>query len=177
MYSITVQGVCTGGFQFRNNSGQEFRSLIESMVLNYVTLICSPYRIDLIYYSDQNRQEEVIKTWCKVIGKEFTSSVSKRFLKSEGLESILENYFTSLLYLSRIPEWFQQYSRQFNLTTEQEPNHPIHKKILDCARFLASRQSSIKFPLTITNHHSLAYYLLKDHKDFAIQAAKNYLNN
>jgi hypothetical protein len=177
MYSITIQGTHTGNYQFRNNSGQEFRSLVENIVLNCATLICSKYRIDLIYHSDRDRQEEIIKAWCKIVGKEFSSGSKLKFIRSSGRQETLENYFVSLIYLARIPDWFQEYSRQLNLTIDQEPNHPIHKEIVGCAMYLSSCKDSIYLPLNRANKHTIACHLLKNTNAFARKAAQDYLNN
>ncbi len=177
MYSITIQGTHTSSYQFRNNSGQEFRSLVESIVLNYSTLICSKHRIDLIYYSDVDRQDEIMKAWCKVVGKEFSTDSKAKFLRSSSRLKTLENYFVNLIYLARMPKWFHEYSKQLNLTIEQEPNHPIHKEIVACALHLASLKNSVRLPLNQANQHTIAYHLLKDTNAFAQRAAKDYLNN
>jgi hypothetical protein len=177
MYSITIQGANTSSFQFKNSSGQSFRSLVESLVLNSATLISSKYRIDLIYKSETDYQDEILRIWCKLIGKEFTTAVKLKFLRSQGRHETLEQYFTSLIYLARIPAWFKEYSRQLNLVLRQEPNHPIHKEIIGCALHLAKQKNSIHLPLQATGKHGIAHLLIKNMNEFAKSAAHGYLKN
>jgi hypothetical protein len=177
MYSITIQGANTGSFQFKNNSGQGFRSLVESIVLNSATLISSKYRIDLIYKSETDHQDEILRIWCKLTGKEFTTAVKRKFLRSQGRHETLERYFISLIYLARIPAWFKDYSRQLNLVLHQEPNHPIHKEIVGCALHLARQKNSIHLPLDASDKYGVAHHLIKNMNAFAKSAAHGYLKN
>jgi hypothetical protein len=177
MNSFTIQGVNTGSFQFRHNSGQGFRSLVESLVMNSATLISSKYRIDLIYNSETDRQDDILKLWCTLTGKKFNIAVKQKFLKSRGRHETLEHYFTSLIYLARMPAWFSDYSRQLNLVLLQEPNHPIHKDIVGCARHLAKQKNSIHLPLDATDKYGVAQRLIKNMDAFASSAAQGYLKN
>lgn len=177
MYSITIQGANTNSFQFKNNSGQSFRSLVEGIVLNPATLISSRYRIDLIYKSEKNHQDEILRIWCKLTGKEFTTAVKQKFLRCHGRHETLEHYFLSLIYLARIPSWFKEYSKQLNLVLRQEPNHPILKEIVGCALHLAKQKDSIHLPLDATDKYGVAHHLIKDMNKFAKSAVLGYLRN
>lgn len=177
MYSITVQGTHTGTFQFRHGSGHEFRSFVESLVLNAATLICSRYRIDLLYYSETDRHEDIIRAWCKIVGKDFNPEIKRKFLRTKGRKETLEHYFTSLIHLARMPYWFQDYKTQLNLTFYQEPYHLIHREIIDCALHLSSRNHPLDLPLVITDPGRVAHFLFKTTKSFASEAAGRYLKN
>jgi len=177
MYSLSIQGTEANNFQFVNNSGHEFRSLVESLILNYVTLICSKFRTDLIYFSDKDVREEILKAWFRVVGVQYSPKLKKEFVLSSGENEVLENYFVSLVSLAKKPDQFFQYQKQLNLTIDQEQNHPIHKKIVGCAHHLASSTKSFNLPIIKADKHSIAYYLLKNTKSFASIAAKNYIDN
>lgn len=177
MYFLSVQGAHASSFQFRNKSGHEFRSFVESLVLNHVTVICSKFRTDIIYVAEEDYQEKIMKAWCRVVGKEFSPEIRRKFLRFSDRKETLENYFISLIYLTRMPVWFDQYRQQVNLTIDQEPDHPIHKLIINCARYLAKGGVSLDLSLTDADKHSIAYFLLKNTKTFALEAARDYNSN
>ncbi len=177
IYLLSVQGAHARGFQFKQNSGHEFRSFVESLVLNRTILVCSKFRTDLIYYSDTDRQEEILKVWCRTLGKDYSPGIFRKFLKSAGMHEVLENYFVSLIYLARILDWFHDSKKELNLIIDQEPNHPIHMEIVNCTNSLTRGKDSFSLPLIDADKQTIAYYLFKDTKSFAAKAAKDYLNN
>ncbi len=177
MFSLTVQGTHTNSFLFKSNSGQEFRSFVEGLVLNHVILICSKYRIDLIYNGETNYQEEIMKAWCKVVGKDYSLMTRQKFIRAKGKQETLENYFVSLIYLARIPNWFQEYNEQVKLTFRQEPKHPILQEIINCANYLSANRNIQNLSLGTADKHSIAHYLLKNLHEFASNASRDYLKN
>ena len=177
MHLITVQGEKTGTFKFRDGSGQEFRSFVESLVLNSATIICSPYRIDLMYAGNEDHHDEILKAWCRIIGKDLNQEIKRNFIRTSGKLESLETYFTSLIYLARIPDWFNRYRYQLNLSIDQEPNHPIHKEIVECARYLATKVKHFERPFRTPDKSMMAYHLFKNTRSFASHSAKKYLLN
>lgn len=177
MYSLTIQGAHASSYRFKSNSGQEFRSFVESLTLNATTLICSTYRTDLLYLGEEDHQEEIMKAWCKLVGKSISPEVRRRFIRAKGEKNTLESYFISLIYLARMPSWFNNYSKQLNLTIDQEPKHIIHKKIVGCAMHLKSLNQSPFHPFINDDYNHVTHFLLKNTRSFAVEATKNYLSN
>ena len=177
MYSLRIQGDIASKFAFKQNSGHEFRSFVESLVLNYVTIVCSKYRTDLIYFSEHDRQDELLRAWFKVCGIPFDLKLAEEFKRSEGQNEVFENYFVDLVYLARKPDRFYLYQKQLSLTVQQEPKHPIHQKLISCAQHLASNTKSFSTPLIMADTPSVAYQILKETKTFATNAASGYIDN
>lgn len=177
MYSLSVQGAGASSFEFKNNSGHEFRSFVENLTMNCATIICSRYRTDLFYFSKDDHQDEIMRVWCSMTSKKFSPAIRNKFIKASGEKEVLQLYFTSLQYLARIPDWFYLYNNQFNLALNFENNHPIHREILGCANYLAAINISENLLIIPNTKLKNRYILSKNNKFFASEAAKNYLKN
>ncbi len=177
MYSLIVQGLAAKKLQFKNHSGQEFRSLIESMTLNKSVLICSPYRIDLIYSSNSNLQTPIKKLWCKISDVPYCKKVSGSFLQASDEVGTFFNYFHSLKQLSFSPQIFKLYKNQFHKVVTQEPNHVIHKKLIDCAYYLSKKRNFKVLKRFLYTKSDFRFYKLIDPLEMAKKARSSYLIN
>ena len=177
MRSLLIQGINAKKMQLRNNSGQEFRSLVESISLNRTVLICSPYRTDLIYESKENLEEPILRLWCKIAGADFNAKLLSEFARGDNEYVTFENYFTSLKKLSFSPFWFSLYRSQFYRVIRQEPNHPVHRKLIGCAEFLATKKyyKVLRRFLRPNDEYALNPFLSS--RDIAEDAQQNYLTN
>jgi len=176
MYSLTVQGARASSFEFRNNSGHQFRSFVENLTSKCATIICSRYRTDLFYSSKNDHQEEIMSVWCDMTGKKFSPKIRNKFIRATGEKDVLQLYFTSLQDLARMPDWFFLYVKQLNLVLNFENQHPIHTEILNCANYLASKNIAEYLPL-IQKTNSSNRFALTNNYVFASEAIKQYPKN
>ncbi len=177
MNSLIIQGVEALRFQFRANSGQEFRSLIESITLKRSALICSPYRIDLIYDSVENIQDRVLILWGKMVGMKRHEINKKSFLAGNDELSTLSNYFFALRMLSFSPYWFRLYRTQFFKVVGQEPDHPVHKKLIGCGNFLVTKKHYKMLKRFMRPNDTYLFPGMMNNREFARIANKLYLSN
>jgi hypothetical protein len=177
MFSLIVQGAHANSFAFKQHSGFEFKSFVENLTLSNVTLISSRYRIDLIGSSSEDRMEDIMRAWCRITGRDFNSTNKRKFIRSKGRKEAMENYFTSLLYLLRMPDWFMEYAEELNKVISQQPDHPIHKELINCAQFLAGRNNLVDLAITQSEEKAETKYLLQNLHQFATNSASGFLKN
>ena len=177
MYAISIQGHHACRFQLKNHIAQDFRQLIQSVVMNRVVVISGKYRTDVLYYSNKDNQKVVFKLFCSFVGGAVNEETRKRFSFTSTREDTMQRYFKNLLLLERMPAWFLDYKSRFNEVLALEPKHPILADLASSDRYLSENsKTSCRRPLLSNRPVKRSFYRINTEK-FVANNLKRYLKN
>lgn len=133
---LCIQGKYAPRFYLKNESAQNFRSLIESITLSNALVISSRYKSDLIYSAEEDLTNQLIKAWSAYKGLEFKDSFLDNFISASGDSDTLEYFFIKLAHVSMHRDWYIDFCQHFEEICEKEPGHALLKPIISCNNYL-----------------------------------------
>ena len=139
---LCVQGKYAPRFHLKNESTQNFRSLIESITLSNAVVISSRYKSDLIYHAEEDLSYQLIKAWSVFNGLEYKNSFLNKFISANGESDTLEYFFVKLVHLSMNRDWYIDYCHHFEEVCKKEPDHILLKQIISCNKYLKETDQS-----------------------------------
>lgn len=147
LHYIHVQGKEAQLFSFRNQTAQNFKSLVQSVSEGASLVISSHNRTDVFYSSKSDLSETVIKLW----SLQETSLDTSMLEMVHGREACLELFFTSLVSLSSVNSWYEAYLDEFRKACSLDQNNPILKDLKLCEQYLQESNKTLARPISITN--------------------------
>lgn len=147
MYSMSIQGPKARGLFVPPEALFRFREMVAALVMDYVMVISTPYRTDILYQADTCHAEVLYKAWFVFCGHAQAQTGLDSLHLAEGKEEVLQYYFTSLGYLMSNSYAFGEYQKQFNRLWQSEPNNPIMGEISRCDKHLQAKIGPIRMPL------------------------------
>lgn len=142
---IHIQGKEAPRFHFRDQTSRSFKSVIQSLTEGSPLVISSLYRTDLIYMSSTDKTEEILKLW-QLYTKPMESIKPLSFI--EGRDKALETFFTSLVALSSVSLWYNEYLEEFRHACSLDYSNPILQDLKSCEQYLQDSQKTVYRPLT-----------------------------
>lgn len=122
MNLVSIQGQHAPGFQFKGDQLYACESLMKSLADDRFLVISSTYRSDILYLRERERNNSIVRIWCLYKCKEFNPSLLQRFYRSTNAQESISQFFTRLLFLSRMPKWYNQYIRVMESKLKHNPN-------------------------------------------------------
>lgn len=149
---IHIQGKEAPRFHFRDQTSRSFKSVIQSLTIGSPLLISSLYRTDIIYKTESDKSEEILKLW-----ELYTKPIENRKLLTfiEGRDKTLESFFTTLVALSSVSLWYNAYLEEFRHSCSLDYSNPILQDLKECEKYLQDSQKTIYRPLTTINSNDL----------------------
>ena len=170
LHYMHIQGKYAPAFFFRDKTGQNFKSLIQSLTEGASLVISSLYRTDVFYQAASPHTEEVMKLW----SLQEQSFDLKKLTIVQGREDVLEHYFTALVSFSSVNQWYQSYLEEFRLACSLDQNNPILKDLKLCEQYLQASQRTVARPTAVGESSNL----LQDKEVFTdlVKHINNFLN-
>ncbi len=109
MNLISIQGKYAPGFYFKGDELFACESLMKSLANDDFLVISSRFRSDILYLREHERNTSVVRIWCLYKRKEYNSTLLNRFYRSTDTTESLSEFFVRLLYLRRVPAWYNPY--------------------------------------------------------------------
>ena len=138
MNLVSIQGQHAPGFQFQGDELYACESLMKSLANDRFLVITSKFRSDILYLRERERNTSIVRIWCLYKCKEFNPQLLQRFYRSMNAQESISNFFTRLLYLSRMPRWYDQYIHAMERKLGDNPN-VIAQCIKDCYDLMLSK--------------------------------------
>ncbi len=139
---LCVQGKYAPRFYLKNESTQNFRSLIESITLSNAVVISSRYKSDLIYHAEEDLSNQLIKAWSVFNGLVYKDSFLNKFISASGENDTLEYFFVKLAHVAMNRDWYIDYCQHFEEVCKKEPEHVLLKQIISCNKYLKETNKS-----------------------------------
>lgn len=146
LFYIQIQGRHAAGFELSNGNAQNFRATLESIADGPIVVISSSHRTDIIYTAKVDLKQQVFKLWSLYCGMEITQEEHKKFFFFEGLNDTLTHFFSSLVFLNNVEDWYEDYLHEFRSVCGQEANNPILKELVACEKFIQDKKNTLKRP-------------------------------
>lgn len=127
---ISIQGKYAPYFYFQHLDADNFRSIVESETSGNSLVISSAYRTDILYSSNEEKSDQIIKKWCDYMGYHFDSHVKSKFIRSTNEKETFELYYDTLLHMLLHTSHFGGYKKSFDMVKRQESNHCILQELL-----------------------------------------------
>ncbi len=157
MNLVSIQGKFAPGMHFKGEELHVCHQLIRSLSDNRYLVISSRYRTDILYDSQLEKNQSIIRLWCLYKGKEFDDSWLQKFFRTTGRKQSLEHYFTRLLLLKRIPTWYDLYMKEL-ATILSNNEGKVSRMVEECLQILTSKKIFAPFASQISS---------KDDKEYA----------
>lgn len=151
LHYLHIQGKHAPGFFFRDKTGQNFKSLIQSVTEGAALVISSLYRTDVFYQAQEPHTDHVVKLW-SLQEKSFDPS---KLTTVAGRDDVLEHYFTSLVSFSSANKWYNTYLEEFREACALDRNNPILKDLKLCEQYLQASQKTVTRPVSGGNSNSI----------------------
>ncbi|GAB4244395.1 MAG: hypothetical protein Tsb0034_22590 [Ekhidna sp.] len=143
-YYVQIQGRHAPRFYFREQSMQNFKTLLDALIDGSAVVVSSPYRTDVIFSSSTDQRNSLFKLWSLYLSSPFSDRDKRKFSFYSEREEVLEMFFASLVTLSKVNGWYEKYLQSFRLVCSDEQNNPIIKELIACESFLQSRNKTLK---------------------------------
>lgn len=143
LHYVHIQGRHAPSFSLRNQSGQNFHSLLQEIADGPVAIISTKHRTDIIITSDSDPTAEVIKVWELYLGHPVDAT---KLVYYTGKVNIFQKFFSSLVSLSKVRKWYKAYLEEFRQVCSTHQNNPIILDLIACEKFLQKNKKTIDRP-------------------------------
>lgn len=132
MKLVSIQGARARGFYFHDDDKRMIYRKLRSFLDRRFLFINSPFKTDLLYESDADHNDYIIKFFYSYKGRRIAEKYQRYFFRTATLRESLENYFDRILYLSLNPSWQQLYLAELKSIIVANPNNPVLHKLIEC---------------------------------------------
>ncbi len=139
MNLVSIQGKFAPGMYFKGDDLHVCHQLMRSLSDNRYLVISSRYRTDILYDSVLEKNQSIIRLWCFYKGKDFNETWLNRFFRTVGSKESTEHFFTRLLYLKRIPTWYDLYMNELNQILKHNDGK-IATILMECLEILTEKK-------------------------------------
>ena len=146
LHYIHIQGKHAPGFYFKNQHAQDFKNLLDGLSNGSSVVISSKHRTDIIFETEKDALNEVFKLWSLFLHDPIEDSDKRKLTVRIGREAILDQFFGSLVALSKMNPWYQSFLEEFRLACELERTNKILLDLLACEHYLQRNKKTIKRP-------------------------------
>lgn len=129
---VSIQGPHARGFYLDAKGQTNFNGVLRNIIGHQFLLISSKFRTDILYISDVDQNNNIVKLLCREVEIEYYPDLMQKFFRTTEKQSTLEQYFLRLMHLSSKAQWYDQYIEEAQKSFVDYPENKITIVLKEC---------------------------------------------
>ncbi|MDX1629808.1 MAG: hypothetical protein R3345_13970 [Fulvivirga sp.] len=146
MYLVSIQGERARSFYFKNEDRRILYRNLRSFLDRHFLLINSPFKTDLLYESEKDHNDYLIKLFYKAKRRAFSETYLSFFYRTTSTRDSLESFFNRIIGLDNHQNWQSRYLAELGRVVSDNPNNPILHKIIACYAHFDNQKYTVQIP-------------------------------